>query len=409
MARYLLPEGLDLAELLPDAKPLFRHYCGVLISLIVERTGSKISRDKQGTPYVRIHSDTLRKAIPVRQLAAALAALKRLRIIRTDGKYSSGKYAKGYRLVPPWDRRPIKSIQVSGKPAERLEKVRAEQVYPKLPIHFALVGHLKRLEIDKDAAQQLAAEIDAKSRKKRLPFYNAAISLLADKIWLFKPDRSGRCHTNFTICPRKIRPFVTYAGKPLVKVDISAAQAFILPQIYRRGENFLHTHTNYQSNLFHTPNPMLCISGEVREFLDLVCWDNFYTVWQIEGGYPQRKAAKKAFVAFLNNTTDGRYFREEALLFAGLFPTLSKFHNSFWGKTTRGGKSLLSYFLQKEEAEWMIEGVCGRLFAANPDIPLVPVHDCIGTTDEFVPLVFQTIKDVAIERYGVAPHLKIDD
>ena len=53
----------------------------------------------------------------------------------------------------------------------------------------------------------------------------------------------------------------------------------------------------------------------------------------------------------------------------------------------------------------------GRLWpfvGADPEIPLIPVHDCIGTTSRHVPLVYQTIKDVAIERYGVAPHLKIE-
>ena len=367
MSAYLLPEGLDLAELLPEAKPLFRDYCGALISLIVERTGSTISRDKQGSPYVRIHFEHAAESRSGPPTSRRSGRPKTLADYPDRWQIFNGKVCKGLSAGPPLGiADPLKKIEVNGRPARQLEKVREEQVYPRLPIHFALLDHLKRLEIDRGPALQLAVEIDARSKKDRFPFYNSAISLLADKIWLFRPDKSGRVHTNYTICPRKIRPFVTYDGKPLLKIDISAAQAFILPQIFRRGETFLQPPTNNGSGISQTPNPMLCIFGEVKELLDLVCSNNFYDIWKLEGGYPTRKAAKKAFVAFLNNTTDGRYFREEALLFAGLFPTLSAFHNSFWGKTTKGGKSLLSYYLQREEAEWMIEGVCGRLLGPIP-------------------------------------------
>lgn len=99
-----------------------------------------------------------------------------------------------------------------------------------------------------------------------------------------------------------------------------------------------------------------------------------------------------------------------------LCPELVAFHDGFiqrkadyeiaWEDQRAQHKSTLSYILQREEAEWIIEGVVTRLHELYPTMPLLTLHDCVCSWPEYAEIIADMIRQVALERYGSVPHVK---
>jgi hypothetical protein len=405
----------------PQAEPLTIEYAYLLISHIAEQPALHVDR-KTPLDFVRIHSGQLRELIHWRQLPKVKSLLVRLGIVEIS-PHAKGERCTGFRLRRPWSNRglvAVRSIKGS-QPAKRLKKAREDRLAPVLPIHEEMIGWLRMLEwIDVAAAHDETVFLTVDNEKQAKAFYST-IALIANKQWFFKPDDSGRCHTNLTLCPRELRKYLTLGGRPLAMVDISACQPFIFANLYLQagngGEKYSNTYHNNNYLLYNlSPDsyvfstPMLHLGNSVLEMLELLGSNRFYSVVRRVGRFKSKKKAKDAVVRWLNDVQQKDYWRlyRTRLAIKQICPELVAFHDGFVQPGEKKAKSFLSYLMQREESEWIIEGVVARLNELYPDMPLLTLHDCVCSWPEYAPIIADMIKEVALERYGFAPHTKIE-
>jgi hypothetical protein len=392
---YLIPEGLDIAALSPDSPARLVEACYLFISLMLETAAMLVKRPKDR--YIRLHSEKLRAVIDKRLLPQVKALLLSLGIIEIDSGYMAGETSKGYRLCFIWAIRKIVERPAATKQAKKLEKARFERVRPETPSQEEQVRTLARLKVDREEAEQAVLL----QRPSAQEFYNTAISLIDHQKWFFGPDRAGRCHSNFTNFPGDLRKHLSLDGQRLAKIDVSAAQANIIAGKIKQEQA-------KQQDKSKDSIPMLSLFDDLTLMEGLLSEGRFYEWWGEMGDYESREKAKGEFVRWLNDTAKKTRWIDADRTARNYLPTVWEYRESFVGVLTEDGGPLLSRLLQQEESEWIVEGVCGRLHAAIPGIPLLTIHDCVATVPEHIDIVAATIKEVGFERYGFQPHVKVE-
>lgn len=115
-----------------------------------------------------------------------------------------------------------------------------------------------------------------------------------------------------------------------------------------------------------------------------------------------RDEAKNAMFVILFG--ENRYLSTKEILFKESFPTVYQIIKD----QKHIASNALAIFLQKLESEMMLGTVCRYLMNKYPEVPLYTVHDCILTIPEYAPMVEALVYQMFIERYGIAPVLKVE-
>lgn len=69
------------------------------------------------------------------------------------------------------------------------------------------------------------------------------------------------------------------------------------------------------------------------------------------------------------------------------------------------GYTKLATLLQRVESKIVLDIICKRLLQKYPSIPLITIHDSIATTDEYLKIVEDEMKECFAQIIGVAPKL----
>ena len=260
---------------------------------------------------------------------------------------------------------------------------------------------------------------------------------------LSKTGKDHRLHSFLSNTKKELRTLYLFDGKPLVSIDLKSSQPYFfnyllspqkrekiikgiiseLPSGILTSEEEEQLHSILMFGGFGASD----ISSGVKKgsFSD-ISWDNDFYSMLVERAkvenmaevFPDRAAAKKSMMMILFD--DGWYKddSEEFQLFSKWFPyeseliklikQLSRIVKSNNPDQDTAVTNILPILLQRVESKLLLEEVCEVISRELPDAPLLPVHDCIHTTEEYVDAVTFILKRELTRIVGVVPGIKIE-
>ena len=72
------------------------------------------------------------------------------------------------------------------------------------------------------------------------------------------------------------------------------------------------------------------------------------------------------------------------------------------------GESYLPILLQRLESNLVLNHICERISQSYPEAPILPVHDCIYTTQRYAESVQVIMRDTLNELTGYMPGIKME-
>ena len=259
---------------------------------------------------------------------------------------------------------------------------------------------------------------------------------------LSKTGKDNRLHSFLSNTKKELRTLYLFDGKPLVSIDLKSSQPYffnyllksknreiinydIFPELFT---DILTSDEQIELNSILMFGGFRCIKPHLTSnklsFSDILWDDDFYSllverakVENMANIFPDRAAAKKAMMMLLFD--DGWYKDQspEFKLFSKWYPLeaeLILFIKNLSRKNIVGSNdyektnNLLPILLQRIESEIILEEICKVISKELPDAPLLPVHDCINTTQEYVDDVAAIIKRELTTIVGVSPGIKIE-
>lgn len=155
----------------------------------------------------------------------------------------------------------------------------------------------------------------------------------------------------------------------------------------------------------------LVIKGEIYKFLGEEC-----DFW-FDAHYEKKEAKKRVLIA-QNGYCDEA--SRSTIVYEQLFPTVHKAFRQlqtgfdFWSTRKRHKAkanqqiSTFAYVTQRFEAKIILDMVCGEIVKTRPEIPLFTIHDCIYTTEDYIPHVQEVLENKVFELIKYKPLIEID-
>lgn len=253
-----------------------------------------------------------------------------------------------------------------------------------------------------------------------------------NKDFTFKIDESGyRLHTNITNLMKTIRKHVKYDGKTIVSFDIKNSQPFFLnvitsPTFWQDSEQTQHFNVSFLQrpskqfgNVYRryrkAPLTMrafaqtqyrstfelfkkVTLDGSLYEFIQKKHIEK--TDEKLE-----RDKVKRELISILydQDRMYRRYQYEIEDTIREVFPGLMEFCNSFKTKDEYNGLALL---LQNVESTVVLRIVTANIAKEYPDMPLFTIHDSIGTTEDYGPILGPLVTSEIEKCVGLRPTIK---
>ena len=253
-----------------------------------------------------------------------------------------------------------------------------------------------------------------------------------NKEFTFKVDDSGyRLHTNITNLKKTIRKHVKYDGKTIVSFDIKNSQPFFLnvitsPTFWQSSEQAQHFNISFLQrpskqfwNVYrrHRKAPLTMRAFEQTQYR--TTFELFKKV-TLDGSlyeFIQKKHAELTEKTIERNKVKGEFIKilydEESIYrehiygieetINTVFPGLMEFCNSFKTKDEYNGLALL---LQNVESTVVLRIVTANIAKEYPDMPLFTIHDSIGTTEDYAPILGPLVTSEIEKCVGLRPTIK---
>ncbi|RZA02866.1 MAG: hypothetical protein EOP47_05170 [Sphingobacteriaceae bacterium] len=384
-------------------------------------------------------------------------------IINVDENYLTGGYSKGYRLASNYQGRQNKAVEISnGLFKERYLKVirdnekNNKEELAKIP-YVTKWYDKDRLKIDVEAVHNFiehyefnmsksisstySADVRQQIINRIYNRYNASIlsvsKIQAGQFNVKRTTTDCRLHSNITSLKSELRSFLKFDGKPMVGVDIKASQPFLISQLFKQEiykktltgldipslypdlHKILQEPTN-QSQLYKTImfSDYLQDTGNqsnTSSFAD-VNWENdFYRLLgdldkdSTKPVFIKRPKAKGLMMIILYDKKKSKKHYECVKRFAQFFPRENELIDFFSRLSLKHEENFLPILMQRYESRLMLDLVCKNISEQLPDAPIIPVHDSILTTQEYVDRVKKIMFDTICDVTGNKPGIKIDN
>jgi hypothetical protein len=383
------------------------------------------------------------------------------RVLETDNNYLVGCYSKGYRVIPKYNSQKVKPTRIYDR--SLIAAIRRESRFPlttKNKYKHLIKWFNEDLQIDydlamsfieDDLARKLAnpdlRDYDKKAREYKDPYnqYNCAalnIERIASGQFMLSIDANVyRMHSVLTNLRSEVRNCLSYAGQPVVSIDIKNSQPYMSTgilkssfwidnrnigknqpkggfdfSIYNISESLLWEIFCNKSQIISYI--MLCkyaesIAGsDLQRFSNLVQKGVFYEYLADEIGrelgveYSDRKKVKAAVFQVL--FTDNRFLRQEEAQPKRIFRDKFPFVYKLFSLIKRQHKSNLPRLLQRIESHLMLLVVTKRIARERPDLPIFTIHDSIVTTVGNEIYVSEVLKQELDKAIGCPPQVSLD-
>lgn len=286
--------------------------------------------------------------------------------------------------------------------------------------------------------------------KKPLDQLNHA-KISAEKInreeyYMLHDDNVYRFHSNLTNMRSVLRNAITYDGKKLISIDIKNSQPYLSTILLSRSfwieKDFEPDYSNSlpisiknpKNEPFYDNNNKLDIlninnikthdidsyimlgdidktlmNNEFSQYIDFVVSGTLYEFLEEQFAihlgetFATRKEVKTAVfqVLFTDNRFLGQEDAKPKKLFKQMFPFVYEVFRFIKSKD----KSLLPRLLQSIESYLIIDVIAKRISIEYPNAPIFTIHDSISTTEEYVEVVEQIMKEELTKAIGHAPKL----
>lgn len=234
----------------------------------------------------------------------------------------------------------------------------------------------------------------------------------------YRSRKNLRYNSPITILNKVVRPFLLCNGRPLVSIDIKAAQPYILASIL--NDEFLTSREegyNVRTIYPRVPGAILFPpflvgkEAEIERFKQSPFDQDFYSyVLRNELGREpaeeEREVLKKKTMQFLFFNKSAARDKGELLYFRRQFPRIDNIITQFLNII---GSKRFSYLLQRTESYLVLEKVCKEFHHRHPEAPIFTIHDSVMTTAEYSDDLNQLMYDTLLSITGIVPGLKMEE
>ena len=337
------------------------------------RVFNKELREK---PYVPLKATVLREILGRRKALPAMEEALSRGVLYTSGSYSPGAYSRLYALGP--DYRDMRARPYSLSPGRLLDNLlehrkarHKEYEVESTGIYATLLADLKLIEIEDLIEKDLWGWCGGDVIK-----YNCAamsVDKIRDKDFFGTKCKNGRFHTNVTNLKRELRARLTINGQPLRFYDISCSQPLFLGLIAKKYLLQSQSNTNQPPTPLPTHYDGHLDVHEIEKYIRQCTENSFYSDIAKKLHVTRDQAKHRVMLYLFDEPWKplpvNRYMAEH-------FPTIDALAR--WMK--RDSRADLANCLQSAESDLVIRRVCVRLKQEYPELPLITVHDSIGTT-----------------------------
>lgn len=362
-----IPENLEPDEF------TYANEVAYLCHAVTERR--VFNKELREAPYVPLKASVLREVLGRRRARPAMEEALNRGVLYTNGSYSPGVYSRLYGLGPKYERVKARAYPLeSGRLLDKLihNRIARHKEYEleNAGIYAALMQDLKMIEIGGIVREDLWAWCGGDLIK-----YNCAlmsVDKIREKDFFGVKCKNGRFHTNVTNLKRELRAYLTINGQPLRFYDVSCSQPLFLGLHIKNSLSIINPFN-------HPPTPLPTHydghldDHEIEKYIGQ-CTDGTFYSNIAQKLHITRDQAKHRVMLYLFDDpwkpmSVNRYMAKH-------FPTIDAFAR--WMK--RDNRADLANCLQSAESDLIIHRVCVRLKREHPELPLVTVHDSIGTT-----------------------------
>lgn len=464
--KVFIPENLDLNRFITERPPKFKPFHKDKLAYIIGLVWSIKSRDKRliNCRGVPINANFLKQR--VHNYSDYLTYLTELEIFYTNGSYFSRKNENTYSKVQSrcygfTDKycTPVREYDIlQYSLLKALKKKNKEEAKKEKDLEekYPYIKYVYEIDIDIDSADFFTKRrIDVargngwiKAFEKWNYNYVTTHTLFEggrENIYCIMDNKVGRLHTLPGGVKKCYRKYFSYNGQKLVSVDISNCQLLLLtalfrPEFYRVTDSSAITMSNlsipYMQNfqisdaeqLQYPNNPpslsntsiplmiplyqMLPIkpndSEDFSKYIKLVVEGSFFDyisdkyVELTKKPKPTKKQMKtKVFSALYSRTTTQNEIKQ--LLyneFSGPFRLFESFKTKDY--------TILPCMMQTIEADLMLTRVGRRISSERPGLFILPIHDCLVTTQGNEDYIASVIEEETKKAIGFTPTLKIE-
>jgi hypothetical protein len=428
-----LPVNFEVKNYLPDELKKYSAEANYLLHLIECR---RVFYKDTRSSFMPLKAKYLQNIMGSRVAKPVLQSLITNKVIECDNHYREGSKCLGYRLgdclrevkfkhIPSNEKisklgdclREVefKPIPCPPKISKRLSKQEIELI---LPIHLHLRSWIHQVTIDYEAAKSLLLANNAVKEEF------VGLEMIQNRDFWFLPDKYGRVHTNITSMKSELRQFLRFGNKSLHFVDVVNSQPFFFAVVvanYSDNDSCIKSFNSFSSSSnssvfqrkereegkatitickFNNLNRLnrLDYTKDIKEYIRLTeqgqLYEQLQQLWNCD-----RETAKKQFFKYVLfcKKFDNDYrdkFKEQ-------FPRVTEIMDSLKTSDYRH----CGQMLQRAESAIVIHKACETLRLEYPQMPLITIHDSIGTTAEYLPQLKKAFQN-AFTGLGINPSFK---
>ncbi len=422
-----------------------------LVSSIPAKNKDSITEDG----YVFINSTIIRNAF--KDYLPYLDYLILTGVLCTDGQYIQGEKSKGYKFTERYASMPLVRYDypafqqsVEAIPAEIYSEENGKFISNTV-IDYPYLTHWytqKELHIDKQAAENYALAVMRdkfnrgieswdinrdKSRgnfvKRKYPFtqYHAALhninSIALGDYKVSIDTNVHRLHSVITNLQKIYRRFLNYNSAPLVNIDISNSQPYLLCLLL--NPLFWDKNSEISLNIGMLPQNVQekfteVHLEEIKTYVTSLDWRNEslnnYVQKASEGG------VYEFMLQVINRNLNTTLVRDDikVMILTTLFsknrfmPKCKQYFRRNFPSiydlislTKKNDHTALSCLLQSIESEIILHRCCKRIWEeGNQQVPVFTIHDSICTTSDYTDFVSSIMQQILTESIGLSPNLK---
>lgn len=407
--------------------------------------------------YVPINSKLIRNAF--KDYHPYLEYLIRTGVLCTDGQYIQGEKSKGYKFTERYENvslvrynYPAFQGEVKTIPSEVFSEEDGKFI-PNTVISYPYLTYwydTKGLHIDKQAAVNYAHTImqdkfnkgreywdinrdkshgNFVKRKYPLTQYHAALyninSIALGDYKVSIDTNVHRLHSVITNLQKIYRRFLNYNGAPLVNIDISNSQPYLLcllldPRFWDKNSDIpLNIGTLPQNVQDKFSEEQL---EEIKTYVSLLDWND-----STLSEYIQKASHGQIYeymIQIINHAQRVNLSRDDikVMILTTLFsknrymPTYKRYFKMNFlpiyeliELTKKDDHTALSCLLQSIESEIILHRCCKRILEeGNQQVPIFTIHDSICTVMEYESFVKEIMIQELSDSIGYVPFIKIE-
>lgn len=334
--------------------------------------------------FVPVNMKFLRQLISYDYATVFINNLLNCGLIETDNHFEIGKKSRGFRLNKNCYNDKYYLVDNTD---EKLE-TKVKNTYNKLKKtvidqndgYAYVTSCMENLKIDKEKALIYIRE--TVKEESKIENYEMVTELFDEK-FVVVDKTSNRLHNNLTNLYSPLRQFLNYNGEDVIQCDIRNSQLVFLYVMLRK---------------YHIPEKELKLFGEV------VCEIGFYEFFAEKLGRELTDENRKEFKTFIFKDilfgANKLKKTEIETVFNEYFPYILYVMKSFKMEDYRQ----LAVKLQKAESEFIFNCI----EKLEKSIPLLTIHDSIGTTLGNEDKVKNILEKEFFENYEITPKIRLE-